>query len=83
MKLLRKKQQIELLIFIVMMAKKVRLSSFEGETSEQMDKFEKFVDKVTYLVKMVYGFKGLVFLEHEVGISAMLRRIESEKKKEE
>lgn len=30
---------------------------------------------------MVYGMKGLAFLEHEVGISAMLRRTESEKKK--
>lgn len=71
MKILRKKQQIELLMFIVMMAKKVRLSSFEGETSEQMDKFEKFVDKVTYLVKMVYGIKGLAFLEHECGITSL------------
>lgn len=71
MKLLRKKQQLELLMFIVMMAKKVHLDSFKGEPSEQMDKFEKFVAKVTDLVKMVYGIKGLAFLEHECGITSL------------
>lgn len=69
MKLLRKKQQLELLMFIVMMAKKVHLDSFKGEPSEH--KFEKFVDKVTDLVKMVYGIKGLAFLEHECGITSL------------
>lgn len=83
MKLLRKKQQLELLMFIVLVAERVHLDSFKGEPREQMEHFEKFVQKIVNLARMVYGMKGLAFLEHEVGIPAMLRRTESEEKKEE
>ena len=63
-------------MFIVLVAERVHVDSFKGEPREQMEHFEKFMQKIVNLVNMVYGMKGLAFLEHECGITSLQKEEE-------
>jgi hypothetical protein len=70
MRIISMKTQWRLIRFIVYMSENVRPSTFNGTTTEQFNKFDKFTEEVTDLVYRIGGLKGLICIEKALGISS-------------